>query len=85
MSHLLQFPVELSGSESVDLSEISSEQKHQAAVVDVQRVMVAVHFCKKKHALLHKDRIYMRTIKHNSANKIMASSSSRTTTGAHAP
>lgn len=52
-SYLLQFPVELSRSESVKLSEISSEQKHQAAVVNIQRIMVAVHLyngkTKKRH------------------------------------
>lgn len=47
-SHLIQLPVELGGSESVDLRKISSEQEHQAAVVDVQRVMVAVHLCTRK-------------------------------------
>lgn len=57
-SHLLQFPVELGRSESVDLSEISPEQEHQAAVVNIQRVMVAVHFCNRKitdNARSHKD------------------------------
>lgn len=43
VAHLLQLPVELGRSESVDLSEISSEQEHQAAVMNVERVMVAVH------------------------------------------
>lgn len=47
-AHLIQLPVELGGPESVDLREISSEQEHQAAVVDIQRVMVAVHLCSRK-------------------------------------
>lgn len=46
--YLLEFPVEFSRSESVKLSEISSEQEHQAAVVNIQRIMVAVHLCNGK-------------------------------------
>lgn len=43
--HLLQLPVELCRSEGVDLSEVSPQQEHQAAVVDVQRVVMTVHLC----------------------------------------
>lgn len=53
LTHLLQFPVEFGGPESIDLGEISPEQEHQAAVVDVQRVMVAVHFWNRKTTATH--------------------------------
>lgn len=42
-SYLLQLPVELGGSEGVHLGEVPPQQEHQAAVVDVERVVMAVH------------------------------------------
>lgn len=50
-SHLLQLPVELCWSEGVHLGEVSPQQEHQAAVVDVQRVMMTVHLCGRKESL----------------------------------
>ena len=47
-SYLLQFPVKLGRSEGVHLGEVSPQQEHQAAVMDVQRVVMTVHLCGKK-------------------------------------
>lgn len=40
--------MELGRSERVHLCEVSPQQKHQAAVMDVQRVVVTVHLCGRK-------------------------------------
>lgn len=45
VSYLLQFPVELSRSEGVHLGEVSPQQEHQAAIMDIQRVVMTVHLC----------------------------------------
>lgn len=46
--HLFQSPVELCRPEGVQLNKVSPQKKHQAAVMDVKRVMMPVHLCKKK-------------------------------------
>lgn len=45
VSYLLQFPMELGRSEGIHLGEISPQQEHQAAIVHIQRVVMAVHLC----------------------------------------
>lgn len=47
-SYLLQFPVELGRSEGVHLGEVSPQQEHQAAIMDIQRVVMTVHLCGRK-------------------------------------
>lgn len=45
VSYLLQLPVELGRSEGVHLGEVSPQQEHQAAIMDIQRVVMTVHLC----------------------------------------
>lgn len=45
VSYLLQFPVELSRSEGVHLGEVSPQQEHQAAIMDIQGIVMTVHLC----------------------------------------
>lgn len=44
--YLIQFPVELGRSEIVHLGKVPPEQKHEAAVVDIQGVVMAIHLCR---------------------------------------